>query len=137
MEEDYGDERRLLSTWAVECIEAESVEDIIDPYLMGKISPLCLNVFVEIAKKCVLKSGTERPPMNDVVRNLELALQLQETADAVVGNSGLVTHTTLYYLEENRNGGKYFLFHFIYYLTRVHEYIGLTYVCVTITFKCP
>ncbi|XP_059637209.1 uncharacterized protein LOC132279298 [Cornus florida] len=53
-----------------------------------------------------------------------------------VGNSGLVTHTTLYYLEENRNGRKYFLFHFFYYLTRVHEYIGLTYVCVTITFKC-
>ncbi|XP_059638905.1 receptor-like protein kinase FERONIA [Cornus florida] len=68
VEEDYGDERRLLSTWVVECIEAESVEEIIDPFLMGKISPLCL--------KCVLKSETERPPMSDVVRNLEFALWL-------------------------------------------------------------
>ncbi|XP_059639788.1 receptor-like protein kinase FERONIA [Cornus florida] len=79
---DEQEKHRFLSKWAIECIEAGSVEEIIDPYLMGKILPLSLSVFVEIASNCLLLRSTERPSMIDVVRKLQLALQLQETADA-------------------------------------------------------
>ncbi|XP_059639786.1 receptor-like protein kinase FERONIA [Cornus florida] len=77
--------------WAVKCIEAGSVGKIIDPYLKGKISPLCLSIFVEIARKCVLMSGSEWPPMADVVCNLELALERQETAEPM--HEGLIEAT--------------------------------------------
>ncbi|XP_059656705.1 receptor-like protein kinase ANXUR2 [Cornus florida] len=76
----------FLCTWAVECIEIGTVEQIIDPYLIGKISPLSLNVFVEIARICLLLSATKRPPMTHVVRTLEHALELQESADAALEN---------------------------------------------------
>ncbi|XP_059650050.1 receptor-like protein kinase FERONIA [Cornus florida] len=77
-----------------ECIELGSVEEIIDPYLMGRISPLSLSVFVEVARKCLLFQRTERPSMIAVVRKLELALDLQETTDAVLENKARIGHHT-------------------------------------------
>ncbi|XP_059631431.1 receptor-like protein kinase FERONIA [Cornus florida] len=81
-----SENQRLLCTWARNCIDEGSVEEIIDPYLMGKISRLSLNMFVKFARKCLSLRGTERPLMSDVVSTLELALQLQETADARLEN---------------------------------------------------
>ncbi|XP_038678457.1 receptor-like protein kinase FERONIA [Tripterygium wilfordii] len=45
-----------LARWAVECIRDETLFDMIDPYLLGKIAPKCLMKFVEIALSCI------RPP---------------------------------------------------------------------------
>ncbi|KAE8685225.1 hypothetical protein F3Y22_tig00111099pilonHSYRG00024 [Hibiscus syriacus] len=70
-----------LADWALKCVENETIEQIIDPYLQGKIAAECLRVFVEIAKNCLNDVGVERPKMSDVVGMLEFALQLQETAE--------------------------------------------------------
>ncbi|XP_022759149.1 receptor-like protein kinase FERONIA [Durio zibethinus] len=76
------DDQIGLAGWALKCIENETIEQIIDPYLKGKIAPECLRVFAEIAKTCLHEVGVERPKMSDVVGMLEFALELQETAEA-------------------------------------------------------
>ncbi|XP_034906307.1 receptor-like protein kinase FERONIA isoform X2 [Populus alba] len=58
-----------------------TINEIIDPYLDGKISPDCLEKFVDVAVRCLLENGIERPSMTDVVWGLEFALQLQESAE--------------------------------------------------------
>ncbi|KAE8730481.1 Receptor-like protein kinase FERONIA [Hibiscus syriacus] len=70
-----------LAGWALKCAENETIEQIIDPYLKGKIAAECLRVFVEIAKNCLHDVGVERPKMSDVAGMLEFALELQETAE--------------------------------------------------------
>ncbi|KAJ6684030.1 hypothetical protein OIU85_007700 [Salix viminalis] len=64
-----------------------TINEIIDPYLDGKISPDCLKKFVEVAVRCLLEDGVERPSMTDVVWGLEFALQLQESAVEYVKGS--------------------------------------------------
>ncbi|KAF2286589.1 hypothetical protein GH714_040641 [Hevea brasiliensis] len=49
---------------------------------LAKIAPECFTKFVEIAESCVRNQGSERPTMQDVMGELEFALELQETADA-------------------------------------------------------
>ncbi|XP_011009251.1 PREDICTED: receptor-like protein kinase FERONIA [Populus euphratica] len=61
-----------------------TINEIIDPYLDGKISPDCLKNFVDVAVRCLLENGIERPSMTDVVWGLEFALQLQESAEEYV-----------------------------------------------------
>ncbi|BFG26435.1 hypothetical protein CerSpe_127090 [Prunus speciosa] len=55
-----------LAEWARNCHRDGELDQIIDPSIR----------FVEIAMSCMNDSGIERPSMNDVVRALELALQL-------------------------------------------------------------
>ncbi|KAG5223748.1 Pto kinase OGw family protein [Salix suchowensis] len=64
-----------------------TINEIIDPYLDGKISPDCLKKFVDVAVRCLLENGVERPTMTDVVWGLEFALQLQESAEEDVKGS--------------------------------------------------
>lgn len=68
-----------LSEWARTYYNREKLDEIVDPYLRGKIAPECLKKFGEIADSCLLDHGIERPTMGDVVWNLEFALQLQES----------------------------------------------------------
>ncbi|OMP05220.1 hypothetical protein COLO4_08987 [Corchorus olitorius] len=75
------DEQIGLAGWALKCVENETIEQIIDPYLQGKIAPESLRVFAEIARTCLHEMGVERPTMSDVVGMLEFALELQETAE--------------------------------------------------------
>uniref|UniRef100_A0A5B7B2A9 Protein kinase domain-containing protein n=1 Tax=Davidia involucrata TaxID=16924 RepID=A0A5B7B2A9_DAVIN len=74
-------EKVNLAGWARLCYENGTLDQIIDPHLMGKIVPGCLKKFGEIAVNCVHDEGIKRPSMNDVVWSLEFALQLQEGAE--------------------------------------------------------
>ncbi|XP_030967889.1 receptor-like protein kinase FERONIA [Quercus lobata] len=71
-----------LAHWARKCIERGTINEIIDPYLKGKIAPVCFKVFMQIAESCTRDQGIQRPTMGDVVEKLKLALDLQENADA-------------------------------------------------------
>ncbi|CAH1426312.1 unnamed protein product [Lactuca virosa] len=49
-----------------------------DPCLRGRILPTCLEAFVEIADRCILKCPKARPTMAEVVARLEYAFALQK-----------------------------------------------------------
>ncbi|PRQ53348.1 putative protein kinase RLK-Pelle-CrRLK1L-1 family [Rosa chinensis] len=70
-----------LAEWAKSCHQNGELDQIIDPSLRGKIAAGCLNIFSDVAISCMHDDGTERPSMNDVVRGLELALDLQPSAE--------------------------------------------------------
>ncbi|KAF2313622.1 hypothetical protein GH714_012462 [Hevea brasiliensis] len=69
-----------LAEWARQCYRNGTFDNMVDPYLRGKIEPDCLRKFTEVAVSCLLDNSVERPSMSDVVWGLEFALQLQETA---------------------------------------------------------
>ncbi|KAK7295506.1 hypothetical protein RJT34_18415 [Clitoria ternatea] len=72
--------KRSLVEWAHTCHSEggpQGMGTMVDPFLKGTILPECLDKFVEMALKCVVRDGDERPSISEVVKGLELALQLQ------------------------------------------------------------
>nr|POE72557.1 receptor-like protein kinase feronia [Quercus suber] len=78
------DEEMSLVEWALKCYCNGKLDQIVDPLLKSEIEPRCLKKFCEIAVNCLHSNGTERPSMNDVVWGLELALQLQGSAEKAI-----------------------------------------------------
>ncbi|KAK9042086.1 hypothetical protein V6N11_017165 [Hibiscus sabdariffa] len=79
MEEEQ--EKINLAEWVLHCYNSGRLEEIIDPYLQGKVDPTCLTTFTNIARKCLCDKGSERPTMGEVLWNLEQAwLQQEESA---------------------------------------------------------
>ncbi|KAL5549520.1 hypothetical protein UlMin_004751 [Ulmus minor] len=66
-----------LAQWFQCCYHDGNIDQIVDPHLMGEISPECLKKYSEIAMNCMLDDGGERPSMKEVAWSLELSLQLQ------------------------------------------------------------
>nr|POF07456.1 receptor-like protein kinase anxur2 [Quercus suber] len=71
-----------LVKWARKRKREGTMNEIIDPYLMGKIAPECFKIYVDIASSCLRDEGKDRPAMGEVEVGLEHALELQESADA-------------------------------------------------------
>ncbi|KAH7388307.1 hypothetical protein KP509_16G069400 [Ceratopteris richardii] len=69
-----------MAEWAMHWQKKGMLDQIIDPYLVGKISKESLKKFGETAEKCLAESGLDRPTMGDILWNLEYALQLHETS---------------------------------------------------------
>ncbi|KAI8566951.1 hypothetical protein RHMOL_Rhmol02G0082700 [Rhododendron molle] len=67
-----------LVHWFRLCIKRGNIDEVIDPYLIGKVAPECLRHYVNIALSCLVSPGIQRPSMNDVLRGLESSLQMQE-----------------------------------------------------------
>ncbi|KAM6572977.1 hypothetical protein CsatA_017057 [Cannabis sativa] len=87
-----------------------TLQNIIDPFLMGKIAPECFKKFVEVAQSCVREQRIQRPKMHDVMENLEFALTLQEQADNVNEErnpGGLYSYPQLSFHASDRNVARY------------------------------
>nr|GMC65990.1 receptor-like protein kinase FERONIA [Ipomoea batatas]GMD09474.1 receptor-like protein kinase FERONIA [Ipomoea batatas] len=76
----WDQDRESIASLFKSCIEG-SLSRCIDPYLIGKISPDCLRMFVDTASSCLQDQGSKRPSLSEVVKNLKAALELQEAAD--------------------------------------------------------
>ncbi|KAL8237302.1 hypothetical protein R6Q59_018383 [Mikania micrantha] len=72
-------EQVSLAEWALHCHKKGILDELLDPYLRGKVSPECFKKVAEIAVKCLADEGIHRPSMGDILWNLEFALQLQES----------------------------------------------------------
>ncbi|KAK8653956.1 hypothetical protein V6N13_127937 [Hibiscus sabdariffa] len=80
---DAGDDdHRHIIPWANEHIKNGSFYQIIDPCLKGKITPSCLEKFLEIALSCVHVREHKWPALGEVEATLELALELQNRANS-------------------------------------------------------
>ncbi|KAH7846497.1 hypothetical protein Vadar_014685 [Vaccinium darrowii] len=92
---------RHLVSYFRGCIDRKCIVHIIDPYLMGKIPPECFWVYVKVLWSCLHYQGFKRPSMDDVVRRLQLALQLLETSGDNIrfGGESEVDKTDMSYKE--------------------------------------
>ncbi|XP_071930086.1 receptor-like protein kinase HERK 1 isoform X1 [Coffea arabica] len=70
-------ERVNLVEWAIKCFSIGEMEALVDPHIEGQAKPESLMKFKETALKCLADLGANRPPIGDVLWNLEAALQLQ------------------------------------------------------------
>ena len=70
-------EEMNIAEWAMSWLKKEQLENIVDPFLLGKVNPDSLRKFGETAEKCLRESGVDRPNMCDVLWDLKYALQLQ------------------------------------------------------------
>ncbi|XP_050287932.1 receptor-like protein kinase FERONIA [Quercus robur] len=75
-------EQQSLAIWAPKCVEDGTINQMIDPCLIGKIAPECFKIYVNIATSCVREDHMERPTIGEVEAGLEHALEQQKRADA-------------------------------------------------------
>ncbi|KAL3813490.1 hypothetical protein ACJIZ3_014758 [Penstemon smallii] len=86
MDRRLGEDECLLTKWAQNRINKGEVEQIVDSSLIGEISANSLKVFVGIAESCLHDEPKKRPAMAQVVLQLELALEQQETRKVAIPN---------------------------------------------------
>ncbi|KAL1191580.1 putative receptor-like protein kinase [Cardamine amara subsp. amara] len=70
-------EKVNLVEWATKLLKKGKMEEIIDPFLDGKVKLEEVKKYCEITEKCLAQDGIERPTMGDLLWNLEFMLQVQ------------------------------------------------------------
>jgi serine/threonine protein kinase len=88
-------EEMNLADWGMMWQRKGQLEKIIDPMLVDKIKPSSLRKFGETAEKCLKANSVERPTMQEVLYDLQYALQLQETAMHRDPHEDSTTNTSL------------------------------------------
>ncbi|GER37463.1 malectin/receptor-like protein kinase family protein [Striga asiatica] len=69
----------ILTIWALDRINKGEVEQIVDSSLKEEILPASLKTFVQISERCLREDPKSRPTMAQVVHQLELALEQQDS----------------------------------------------------------
>ncbi|KAK4477564.1 hypothetical protein RD792_016796 [Penstemon davidsonii] len=97
MDRRLGEDECFITKWAQNRINKGEVEQIVDSSLVGEITANSLKVFVGIAESCLHDEPKKRPAMAQVVLQLELALEQQESRKDVIPNlnTGVADETIL------------------------------------------
>ncbi|KAK4280310.1 hypothetical protein QN277_011949 [Acacia crassicarpa] len=74
-------ERQNLVEWFRRCVDENEIYETVDPILRESMTPECLEVYTEIALKCLANNGNERPSMGDVMLSLESLLGMLNKAE--------------------------------------------------------
>ncbi|KAK1408178.1 hypothetical protein QVD17_39813 [Tagetes erecta] len=74
----------LLAPMAKYQYENNSVKDIIHPGLWNEMSPQALVKYSNIAYSCLEEEPSHRPDINDIAKQLEVAVELQLRRENVV-----------------------------------------------------
>ncbi|CAA0828358.1 Putative receptor-like protein kinase [Striga hermonthica] len=74
-----AEEEHILTIWARDRINKGEVEQIVDSSLEEEILPASLKTFVGISERCLREDPKSRPTMSQVVQQLELALEQQDS----------------------------------------------------------
>ncbi|XP_047336024.1 probable receptor-like protein kinase At5g38990 [Impatiens glandulifera] len=74
----FDEEQDFIVNYIRNIIQENRIDDVVDPYLVGKIDPDCLIQYLRIAMNCVEDRGIERPSMEAVLLGLRNTLELQE-----------------------------------------------------------
>ncbi|KAJ9670600.1 hypothetical protein PVL29_026882 [Vitis rotundifolia] len=91
-------EEMNLAEWAIPWQKKGQLEEIVDPFLVGKINPNSLRKFGETAEKCLRDSGADRPTMREVAWDLRYALDLQQARIPREGYGDSITDDSFDYL---------------------------------------
>ncbi|KAM5562210.1 receptor-like protein kinase FERONIA [Rosa sericea] len=67
-----------LAGWVKKCHNEGKLDQVVDPNLKGEIALRCLHKFVSIAISCMDDNGINRPSMENVVRGLQFAFEMQQ-----------------------------------------------------------
>ncbi|XP_010517277.1 PREDICTED: probable receptor-like protein kinase At2g39360 [Camelina sativa] len=70
-------EKVNLIEWAMKLVKKGKMEEIIDPFLDGKVKLEEMKKYSDLTEKCLAQNGIERPTMGDLLWNLEFMLQVQ------------------------------------------------------------
>ncbi|CAM8988670.1 unnamed protein product [Rhodiola kirilowii] len=73
-----------IAEWAMVWQKKGMLDQIMDQFLRAKVNPASLKKFGDTAEKCLAEYGVDRPSMGDVLWNLEYALQLEESSEALM-----------------------------------------------------
>ncbi|KAF3949606.1 hypothetical protein CMV_024546 [Castanea mollissima] len=84
-----SEREQSMAIWAPTCVEDGTINQIIDPYLIGKIAPECFKIYVDIATSCLREDNLARPAIGEVEVGLEHALELQDYADTAMRKDGV------------------------------------------------
>ncbi|XP_062025406.1 receptor-like protein kinase FERONIA [Rosa rugosa] len=67
-----------LAGWVKKCHHEGKLDQVVDPNLKGEIALRCLHKFVSIAINCMDDNGINRPSMENVVKGLQFAFEMQQ-----------------------------------------------------------
>ncbi|KAJ4906786.1 putative receptor-like protein kinase [Raphanus sativus] len=70
-------EKVNLIEWGMKLVKKGKMEEILDPFLDGKVKVEEVKKYCELTEKCLAQNGVERPTMGDLLWNLEFMLQVQ------------------------------------------------------------
>eukprot|EP00850_Spirogloea_muscicola_P007318 SM000036S13362 [mRNA] locus=s36:902277:908201:+ [translate_table: standard] len=79
---EMPNDQLILVEWAQSHMKDGSLDQVLDPKMAGTYNWASVEKVAELALKCVSHDGSDRPPMSDVLWNLEYALSLQESDSA-------------------------------------------------------
>ncbi|KAH6791934.1 hypothetical protein C2S52_002411 [Perilla frutescens var. hirtella] len=80
------EDEQILIMWVRDKNSSGEVDQIVDLSLRDEISPNSLKTFVDVADRCLEDDPNNRPTMSQVVLQLELALQQQESKQILVSS---------------------------------------------------